>query len=342
MGTITKAVDRDNRHIALWLFIVCAFVFAMIVVGGVTRLTESGLSMVNWQPVSGIIPPLNEAEWTAEFEAYKQYPEYQKINMGMSIDEFKNIFFWEYSHRLLGRLIGLVFAVPFFIFLMRRKIKRALKPHLWLMLILGGSQGLLGWYMVKSGLVDRPDVSHYRLTAHLGLAVIIYIYMFRVALGLILPTSASAKGRPVGLTHAYVNLLFLQILLGGFVAGLNAGLVSDTWPLMLGQVIPDGLFYNDPWYMNMLDNPLTIHFEHRLMAYIVAIIAMGLWWEMHSDGNATVRRAAYLVLLSVIVQIALGVLTIVNMVPIQLAAAHQAGAVVALSAGLYLLNRVKA
>ena len=166
--------------------------------------------------------------------------------------------------------------------------------------------------------------------------------MFRVALGLILPTSASAKGRPVGLTHAYVNLLFLQILLGGFVAGLNAGLVSDTWPLMLGQVIPDGLFYNDPWYMNMLDNPLTIHFEHRLMAYIVAIIAMGLWWEMHSDGNATVRRAAYLVLLSVIVQIALGVLTIVNMVPIQLAAAHQAGAVVALSAGLYLLNRVKA
>lgn len=342
MVTITKAVDRDNRHVALWLFIVCAFVFAMIVVGGVTRLTESGLSMVNWQPVSGIMPPLNEAEWTAEFEAYKQYPEYQKINMGMSLDEFKNIFFWEYSHRLLGRLIGLVFAVPFFIFMMRGKIKRTLKPHLWLMLFLGGAQGLLGWYMVKSGLVDRPDVSHYRLTAHLGLAFIIYIYMFRVALGLLMPISASAKGRPHGLTIAYLSLLFLQILLGGLVAGLHAGLVSDTWPLMMGQLIPDGLFYNDPWYMNMLDNPLTIHFEHRLTAYIVAIIAMGLWWEMHSDSNASVRHAVNLVLLSVVLQIILGVLTIINMVPIQLAAAHQAGAVVALSAGLYLLNRVKA
>ncbi len=341
MNAYIKAKDRNNRHIAIWLFVVCAFVFAMIVVGGVTRLTESGLSMVNWKPISGIIPPLDGAEWAAEFEAYKQYPEYQKVNRGMSLDEFKNIFFWEYSHRLLGRLIGIVFAVPFFIFLMRRKIKRALKPHLWTMLLLGGCQGLLGWWMVKSGLVDRPDVSHYRLTAHLGLAVVIYIYMFWIALGLVLPSSGKTVGRPRGLCLIYVNLLFVQILLGGLVAGLDAGLISDTWPLMMGQMVPDGLFFNDPWYLNLIDNPLTLHFEHRTFAYVVAIIALGLWWELRGDKNGSVVLASYLVLLTILLQIALGVLTIVNMVPIPLAAMHQAGAVVTLSAGLFLLNRIK-
>mgnify|MGYP000103146266 FL=1 len=341
MNSYIKTKDRNNRHVAIWLFFVCACVFAMIVVGGVTRLTESGLSMVNWTPISGIIPPLNQAEWAAEFSAYKQYPEYQKVNHGMSLEEFKNIFFWEFSHRLLGRIIGIVFAVPFFIFLIRRKVKRALKPHLWSMLVLGGCQGLLGWWMVKSGLVDRPDVSHYRLAAHLGLAVAIYVYMFWVALGLILPRSGNAIARPKGLCLIYVNLLLVQILLGGLVAGLNAGLVSDTWPLMMGQVVPDGLFYNTPWYMNLFDNPLTLHFEHRTIAYIIAIIAIGLWWELRGDKNGTVVGAAYFVLITVLLQITLGVLTIINMVPIPLAAAHQAGAVLTLSAGLYLLNRIR-
>lgn len=325
----------------MWLFIVCAFVFAMIVVGGVTRLTESGLSMVNWKPISGIVPPLNEVEWTAEFNAYKAYPEYQKVNMGMSLEEFKNIFFWEYSHRVLGRLIGVVFAIPFFFFLFRKKVKRSLKPHLWAMLVLGGCQGLLGWYMVKSGLVDQPDVSHYRLTAHLGLAVIIYIYMFWIALKLVLPPTNSAIKRPYGLGLAYVKLLFLQILLGGLVAGLNAGLVSDTWPLMMGQVMPDGLFYNDPWYRNMIDNPLTLHFEHRTFAYVVAAIAIYLWWKLRNDRSSSVRFASTLVLSTIILQVFLGVLTVINMVAIPLAAAHQAGAVLALSAGLFLLNRMK-
>lgn len=341
MNAYIKPHDRNNRHIAIWLFVVCAFVFAMIVVGGVTRLTESGLSMVNWKPISGIIPPLNEEEWITEFDAYKEYPEYQKVNTGMSLDEFKNIFFWEYSHRVLGRLIGIVFAVPFLIFLLRKKVKRALKPHLWIMLILGGLQGLLGWYMVKSGLVDRPDVSHYRLTAHLGLAVLIYIYMFWIALGLVMPTNGKSQGRPYGMALIYVKFIFLQVLLGGLVAGLNAGLVSDTWPLMFGNIIPAGLFANEPWYMNMLDNPLTIHFEHRTFAYIVSFIALGLWWKLKSDASASVRLASYLVLLTILLQFTLGVLTIMNMVAIPLAAAHQAGAVVALSAGLFLLNRVK-
>ena len=341
VNTYLKAKDRDNRHIAIWLFVVCVFVFAMIIVGGVTRLTESGLSMVNWRPLSGIIPPLNELAWAEEFNAYKQYPEYKTVNSGMTLDEFKNIFFWEYSHRVLGRLIGIVFAVPFFVFLLGKKIKRALKPHLWTMLVLGGCQGLLGWWMVKSGLVDRPDVSHYRLTAHLGLAVLIYIYMFKVALDLIMPTSGSAKGRPRGLALIFINLLFIQMLLGGLVAGLNAGLVSDSWPLMMGQLIPDGLFFSEPWYMNMLDNPLTLHFEHRILAYIVTILATGLWWELRGDSNASVRMSAHLLMMTVLLQVTLGILTVINMVAIPLAASHQAGAVIALSAGLYMLNRIK-
>ncbi|MDG1996475.1 MAG: COX15/CtaA family protein [Emcibacteraceae bacterium] len=341
MNAYIKSHDRNNRQIAVWLFIVCAFVFAMIIVGGVTRLTESGLSMVNWKPISGIIPPLNEAQWTAEFDAYKEYPEYQKVNTGMSLDEFKNIFFWEYSHRVLGRLIGIVFAVPFFYFLARKKVIRALKPHLWTMLLLGGLQGLLGWYMVKSGLVDRPDVSHYRLTAHLGLAVLIYIYMFWLALGLVMPMEGRTKGRPYGLALIYVKVIFVQVLLGGLVAGTNAGLVSDTWPLMFDKVIPDGLFAGAPWYINMLDNPLTIHFEHRTFAYVVTIIALALWWKLKSDRSDSLRLAAHFVMLTILMQFALGVLTIINMVAIPIAAAHQAGAVVALSAGLFLLNRLK-
>lgn len=341
VNTYLKEKDRNNRQIATWLFIVCAFVFAMIVVGGVTRLTESGLSMVDWKPISGVIPPLNETEWTEEFEAYKQFPEYQKVNMGMTLGEFKNIFFWEYSHRVLGRLIGIVFAVPFFYFLIRKKIKRALKPHLWTMLLLGACQGLLGWYMVKSGLVDRPDVSHYRLTAHLGLAVIIYIYAFWIALGLILPVKEKVVGRPYGLALIYVKLVFVQILLGGLVAGLNAGLISDTWPLMFGQIIPDGLFANAPWYSNIFDNPLTIHFEHRTFAYVVSLIAIGLWWKLKGDRSSNVRLAAHFVLITILGQFTLGVLTIMNMVAIPLAAAHQGGAIVTLSAALYLLNRVK-
>lgn len=340
MNKYLRAKDRNNRHVAIWLFIVCAFVFAMIVVGGITRLTESGLSMVNWEPISGIIPPLNEAEWNAEFAAYKVYPEYQKINRGMSLDEFKNIFFWEYSHRVLGRLIGVVFAVPFFVFLARRKIKRALKPHLWTLLMLGAGQGLLGWYMVKSGLVDQPDVSHYRLTAHLGLAVLIYIYAFWLALVLVLPKSKKALGRPKRLVYSYIVLLFMQILLGGLVAGLDAGLVSDTWPLMFGQFVPDGAFGGGQGLMSVFDDPLTIHYEHRTFAYFVAAVAICIWWKLRSDISRAVRNGARLILITILVQISLGIFTVLHMVPIPLAAAHQAGAIFALSAGLYLLNRV--
>lgn len=322
-----------RRQIAIWLFFVCAMIFCMVIVGGVTRLTESGLSMVNWQPLSGIVPPLNEREWTAEFTAYQQYPEYQKVNQGMSLDEFKSIYYWEYGHRLLGRLIGLVFFAPFLFFLFSGKVSASLKPKLWAMFVLGGVQGLLGWWMVKSGLVDRPDVSHYRLTAHLGLAVLIYLYIFWVACGLVM--RPCEDGGPTGMLKLLTGLIFVQILLGGLVAGLNAGMIYNTWPLMEGQVIPDGLYTLTPWYMNLFDNIMTVQFDHRMLAYVIAILAVIVWLKLRKENHF----AAHMLLLTILAQITLGIVTLINVVPIPLAAAHQGGALITLSAALYLLRQ---
>lgn len=332
---------RNNRQIASWLFFVCAMIFCMVIVGGVTRLTESGLSMVSWKPVSGIIPPIGEAEWAKEFTAYQQYPEYQKVNKGMSLDEFKSIFFWEYSHRLLGRLIGVVFFVPFLLFLVRGKVSHNLKPKLWIMLALGSLQGLLGWWMVKSGLIDRPDVSHYRLTAHLGLAVLIYIYMFWVACGLVMGRTEGLHKRPIGAIILLVGLIFLQILLGGLVAGLNAGMIYNTWPLMEGQVIPQGLYSLTPWYMNIFENIMTVQFNHRILAYCIGILGFYLWLKARKDTHLSVRMAGHMMLFMIIGQVTLGIFTLIYVVPIPLAATHQGGAIVALSAALLLLRRAK-
>lgn len=333
--------NRYNRQIANWMFLVCLMIFCMVIVGGVTRLTESGLSMVNWQPVSGILPPMNDAEWAEEFIAYKQYPEYQKVNRGMSLEEFKSIFFWEYSHRLLGRLIGLVFFVPFVIFLLQKKISHTLKPKLWLMFFLGGLQGLLGWWMVKSGLVDRPDVSHYRLTAHLGLAVLIYLYMFWVASGLVMKWSEGPRKRPVGMLVFLVGLIFLQILLGGLVAGLNGGMIYNTWPLMEEQIIPAGLYAMTPWYMNIVENIMTVQFNHRMVAYVIVLAGLYIWNGTRKNSHITVRMAGHLMLLMILAQVTLGVLTLIHVVPIPLAAGHQGGALITLSAVLYVLRKVK-
>ncbi|TPD62757.1 heme A synthase [Emcibacter nanhaiensis] len=335
MPMINEQDKKNNRQIAFWLFSVCALIFLMIVVGGITRLTESGLSMVDWHPIHGVVPPLNEVEWQEEFNAYKQYPEYQKVNSGMTLEEFKGIFFWEYSHRILGRLIGLAFFIPFMLFLLRGKVMPSLKPRLWIMFILGGLQGLLGWWMVKSGLVDRPDVSHYRLTAHLGLAVLIYLYIFWTALDLVSPRAASRRlSRSAAVL---VLLVFGQILLGGLVAGLNAGFIYTDWPLMDGQLIPAGLFDESPWYMNFFENLMTVQFDHRIGAYIITIMSAWLVWK-----NRLYRPLASLLLAAaVLVQVTLGILTLVHVVPIPLAALHQAGAIVLLSAGLYFLHRLK-
>ncbi|WP_138379912.1 COX15/CtaA family protein [Luteithermobacter gelatinilyticus] len=328
----------NNRQIAVWLFSVCALIFLMIVVGGITRLTESGLSMVKWHPIHGVIPPLNESQWMEEFEAYKAYPEYQKVNRGMSLGEFKAIFFWEYGHRLLGRLIGLAFFVPFVFFLWRKKVEASLKPQLWLMFFLGGLQGLVGWWMVKSGLIDQPDVSHYRLTAHLGLAVFIFMYIFWVALGLVQPRAekvdVSRSGR---LAKFLVGLIFIQILLGGLVAGLNAGFIYNSWPLMEEALVPEGLFELSPWYINFFENLLTVQFDHRIGAYVIFALTTWLWWACRRQLGLT----AHILMVTVIIQVLLGILTLIYVVPIPLAALHQAGAIVTLSASLYFLHRLK-
>ncbi len=336
---------RNNRQIAIWLFLVCAMIFCMVIVGGVTRLTESGLSIVQWKPISGIIPPIGEEAWQQEFETYKQFPEYQKINRGMSLDEFKGIFFWEYTHRLLGRLIGLVFFVPFVFFLIRRQVSASLKPKLWLMFFLGGLQGALGWWMVKSGLVDHPDVSHYRLTAHLGLAILIYLYIFWVATGLVMERRTSTIGmgkRPARSIVFLVWLIFLQILLGGLVAGLNAGMIYNTWPMMEEQLIPAGLYSMTPWYMNIFENIMTVQFNHRMVGYLIGLWAIFVWYKTLRDSHVYMRMSGHLMVLTVLGQGILGIYTLIYMVPIPLAAAHQGGAVVALSAALLLLRRARA
>ncbi len=333
--------NRNSRQIANWLFVVCIMIFCMVVVGGVTRLTESGLSMVNWKPLSGIIPPMNEAEWVKEFSNYQQYPEYQKVNQSMDLQEFKSIFFWEYVHRLLGRLIGLVFFIPFAFFLFKRKVARSLKPKLWLMFILGGLQGGLGWWMVKSGLVDQPDVSHYRLTAHLGLAVLIYLYIFWVASGLVMTRCEGPHKRPIGLVKFLVCVIFVQILLGGLVAGLNGGMIYNTWPLMAEQIIPAGLFTMTPWYMNFSENIMTVQFNHRIVAYLIGFLGLFVWISLRKDTHINVRMAGHVLLFMILAQVVLGVLTLIHVVPIPLAAAHQAGALITLSAALFTLRRVE-
>jgi heme A synthase len=234
---------RSDRAIAWWLLVCCALVFAMVVLGGVTRLTGSGLSMVNWKPVSGVLPPLSRAAWEREFEHYRQTPEYKYVNKGMSLSEFKGIFWFEYAHRVLGRLIGVVFLLPFLYFLLRRRIEASLVPKLAVMFVLGGLQGLLGWYMVKSGLVDDPHVSQYRLAAHLGLAVLIYAFMLWTALG-ILRSDEDSGSRGSSSFSTYTLILtiavFVVMMSGAFVAGLKAGFSYNTFPLMAGQWIPDG------------------------------------------------------------------------------------------------------
>jgi heme a synthase len=339
-----------HKSIAAWLLGCCALVFAMVVVGGVTRLTESGLSIVEWQPLVGTIPPLGQNDWEALFEKYHQTPQYKKVNVGMSLDEFKGIFWWEYFHRLLGRIIGLAFFVPFLYFIARKAIDAPLGLKLAGIFLLGGLQGAMGWYMVKSGLVDNPHVSQYRLTAHLGLAFVIYAAMFWVALGLLQPAGASgaalSNSRLRGLrqfSHALTALIFVMILSGGFVAGIRAGLAYNTFPLMNGHFIPPEIFMLDPWYRNFFDNMATVQFDHRMIAWMLAILVPIFWLKSRSvplSGSA--RLACTLLLVMLAVQISLGISTLLLVVPLPLAAAHQAGALLLFTAALWVNHQLRA
>lgn len=340
-------MDRNvRRQLATWLFICSAMVFSILVVGGVTRLTHSGLSIVEWQPIVGVVPPLNAQEWEETFDKYKKTPEYQKVNHQMSVDEFKGIFFWEYLHRVLGRLVGVVFFVPFVYFLVRKKISRELAPKLVGIFVLGGLQGAMGWYMVKSGLVDDPRVSQYRLTAHLSIAFLIFISMFWVALDLVAErarASADAALRTLQRIGFWLAILvFYMVITGGFVAGIRAGKAYNTFPLMNGHLVPPEIFMIEPWYLNFFNNMATVQFDHRLGAWALALLVPWFWSRLRSGpAPARARLAGSVLLAAVAVQISLGIATLLLAVPVALGAAHQGGAMVVFGVLLWLNHELR-
>nr|ACF98043.1 putative cytochrome oxidase assembly protein [uncultured bacterium 888] len=339
-----KVLQTNRRRIAAWLLACCTLLFVLIVVGGVTRLTRSGLSIVEWQPIVGTLPPMSEAQWLEVFDKYKQTPEYRQVNFGMSLEAFKGIFWWEYVHRLLGRLLGLAFFAPMLWFLLRRQIDRKLGLKLAGILVLGALQGLMGWYMVKSGLVDDPRVSHFRLTAHLGLAFLIFAAMFWVAFDLLRSETQRSQPAPLQLrlaafAVALVWVVFLMVLTGGLVAGIRAGSAYNTFPLMNGHVAPPEIFMIEPWHLNFFNNMATVQFDHRLLAWLLAFFVPRLWFACRRlDSAHGARVAANALLFALALQIALGIATLVMHVPIALAAAHQAGAVVVFATTLALAH----
>jgi cytochrome c oxidase assembly protein subunit 15 len=404
-STLERSAQRGRarpRAVQAWLFVIAALVFAMVIVGGATRLTGSGLSITEWKPILGAVPPLTEADWQIAFEKYKAIPQYELVNKGMSLGEFKGIYWWEWGHRFLGRIIGLVFLIPFVVFLWLRAIPRGYVVPIACLFLLGGSQGALGWFMVQSGLADRVSVSQYRLAAHLGLAVIIGGYTLWLALrlgswrpeattpavpscGWKIPdsgssrfpddretdtgstprhpgkdtltsshpgrTSASSGVRPRAMTAfggnrllwptaALLPAVYLQIIMGAFVAGLKAGHISDTWPLMMGQWIPSGVGGGGAILLSPFEDHLTAHFLHRVLGYVVAGIALWTLWRAYAQRHDTpgVFRAVALACAAIAVQIALGIATIVYAVPLPFALAHQANAMIVFALALWALH----
>lgn len=328
---------------AIWLFVVIAMVIAMVILGGVTRLTHSGLSMVEWKPVTGWLPPLSEAAWMEVFDKYKLSPEFQKVNKYMELDGFKNIFWFEFMHRLWGRLIGVAFFLPFMFFLVRGWVNRGLAAKLALMFVLGGLQGVMGWYMVKSGLVDQPDVSQYRLTAHFALALIIIGTIEWVALGLLFPKRIDATGKtPLGLFAIIIGVwAFVTALSGGFVAGLDAGFAYNTFPLMDGDFMPPDLYQLSPFYLNMFEDITSVQFNHRLLAESLFVLVAIMWLkarrlELRPRGRLALNYLAAFVLL----QVALGITTLLLVIPVALAAAHQVGAVIVFMTALWMAREL--
>ncbi len=338
-----------------WLACVAVLLVIMVAVGGATRLTDSGLSITEWQPIMGAIPPLSSADWQVAFEKYKLIPEYQVVNKGMSLAEFQTIYWWEWAHRLMGRLIGIAFAVPLAVFWFRGLISRSLSAWLFGILALGGLQGFVGWYMVASGLSERTDVSQYRLALHLGLAVLLFgalVWTLLVLSNRLAGTGSdpmastplrpwsragdSAKGfDPFLLAMLMPALIFLQIILGAFVAGLDAGLSHTTWPLMDGAFVPSGLFAMQPWWLNLFENVATVQFNHRMLAYGLLLLAV------INAALSPVRSLALALLAGVLLQAGLGIWTLLALVPVHLGVAHQVTAVLLFGLGLWHLHRVR-
>jgi cytochrome c oxidase assembly protein subunit 15 len=327
--------DRRPNPVALWLLVCCALVFAMVVVGGITRLTQSGLSIVEWQPIVGALPPADENAWQEAFRKYQDTPQFRQVNPHMDLAGFKGIFWWEYVHRLLGRLIGAVFLLPLVWFALRGRLSRALTWKLAGIFVLGGLQGAMGWYMVQSGLVDNPRVSQYRLAAHLALALLVYAAMLWIALDLMAARRSGPVSGPRRFAFALVAVVFAMAISGSFVAGIRAGLAYNSFPLMNGYLVPPGMFVLEPWYLNLFANVATVQFDHRLIAWLLAFLVPWFWLRARkSAAPPRARLAAHLLLGALALQIALGISTLLLAVPVPLAAAHQAGALLVFTAAL--------
>jgi heme a synthase len=345
MTGIFAQQPSQTRAIRWWLLGVAALIAVMVLVGGATRLTESGLSIVEWKPVSGALPPLNQEQWTQAFDAYKTIPQYRELNAGMDLSQFKQIFWWEWSHRLLGRVIGIAYLLPFLWFLWRGAMSADLRRRLWLIFGLGALQGAVGWWMVASGLSQRIEVSHYRLATHLVLALLIFAGIVWTLRRLADQPPPVAALRLKITSFVLLALTFVQLYLGALVAGLRAGKVFNTWPDIDGALIPSAarLFFDAPWWRNLFDNTLTVQFEHRMTAYaLFALAILHLIDAVRSlAGTAAVKGAAWLVA-AITVQATLGILTLLNQVPIDLALTHQAVAIVVLTLAVCQAERLAA
>ncbi|MDE0789165.1 MAG: COX15/CtaA family protein [Woeseiaceae bacterium] len=338
----TNTTLSQNRTVAIWLLTCCGLVFAMVVLGGVTRLTGSGLSMADWRPLMGWLPPFSDIQWQRVFDLYQQTPEFLKVNSHMDVSAFKGIFWLEFLHRLLGRMIGIVFLLPLIFFLVKGYIKAAEWPKYSLMFVLGGLQGVLGWYMVKSGLVDNPHVSQYRLSAHLSAAFLIYAYMFWVAMSLLFPASGEQRHPWYRKSLAVTVLTSVTIISGGFVAGLKAGKIYNTFPLMGDDWIPPGTMALEPFWRNFFENMTTVQLDHRVLAISTFLVIIGFWVKARkADLPARSRPAVNALLHTAIFQVALGISTLLMSVPIFLGALHQAVAMLLFTVSLYILHSLR-
>ncbi|MBD9371826.1 COX15/CtaA family protein [Rhizobium sp. ARZ01] len=325
-------IDRNRRMVRIWLAVVLLTLSALVLVGGATRLTGSGLSITEWKPIHGVIPPLNEAEWQEEFELYKRIPQFEQLNSDMTVESFKSIFWWEWAHRLLARSIGLVFALPLAFFWVTGRIERRLRWPLVGLLALGGFQGFIGWWMVSSGLAERVSVSQYRLAAHLTIACLIF-----AACMWIMRALAPHSGEPApterskGMAALIACMALFQIYLGALVAGLHAGLTYNTWPLMDGAIVPGDLFVQNPWWINLFENPKTVQFAHRCGAYVLwALALVHMVVSLRAAPDATHARRTVLLFALISLQALIGILTLIWQVPLGWALAHQGGALVVL------------
>jgi cytochrome c oxidase assembly protein subunit 15 len=345
MTVVPARQAPDNRAVRWWLLSIAVLIVIMVLVGGATRLTESGLSIVEWKPVTGTLPPLNQEQWIQAFDAYKTIPQYRELNAGMNLAEFKTIFWWEWSHRLLGRVIGVAYLLPFLWFLRRGVLGAELRRRLWLIFGLGALQGAVGWWMVASGLSQRVLVSQLRLATHLVLALLIFAAIVWTLRRLSERTPSVASSRLKVTSVVLVVLTFVQLYLGALVAGLRAGRVYNTWPDIDGALVPSvaRLFFETPWWRNLFDNTLTVQFEHRITAYALFVLALLHALDaVRSRAGAGAVNGAWWLVAVVMLQATLGILTLLNQVPIALALAHQAVAIAVLTLAIFQAERLAA